>query len=103
MTIEQDRGTAAVPVIKRRIREFIASKLLQGDDIDLTDMTPLVTGGVIDSLTSIEVGAFIEEAFHVQMSPDELANPEHMETVEAMAGLVSRKLGIQLSREGPRI
>lgn len=98
MTIEQDRAAADVPVIKQRIREFVASKLLQGDDVDLTDMTPLVTGGVIDSLTSIEVGAFIEETFRVQMSPDELANPEHMETIEAIAGLVSRKLSIQLSR-----
>jgi acyl carrier protein len=79
--------------IKERLREFILTKMLPGEEAaHLTDTTPLVSGGVIDSINSMNVGVFIEKSFGVSVSPEELANPENLETIEAITSLVLSKL-----------
>ena len=79
--------------IKARIHTFILNKLLEGEDpINLTDTTPLVSGGVIDSLNALKVGLFLENAFSVKITPEELTDPENMETISAMTKLVASKL-----------
>jgi acyl carrier protein len=78
--------------ISGRIKDFILSKLLAGEDaVNLTDTTPLVSGGIIDSLNSLKVGLFLEKAFDITVTPEELADPENLETVAAMIRLVTAK------------
>jgi len=101
MATEPNGGSGQVAVIadiKDRIREFIVSTLLQGEEsIDLTERTPLVSSGIVDSLTSLEIGVFIEETFKIQISPAELVNPECMETIDSIARLIAAKLGLELT------
>jgi acyl carrier protein len=79
--------------ISELIHKFILAKLLAGEDpINLTDTTPLVSGGVIDSLSSLKVGLFLEKAFSIRIAPEELANPENMETIVAITRLVTSKI-----------
>jgi acyl carrier protein len=75
--------------VAAQIHEFILVKLLPGEEsINLTSTTPLVSGGIIDSLSTIQVGLFLEKAFGVQLAPEDLVNPEHMETIETITELV---------------
>lgn len=79
--------------ISRQIHQFVLTKLLEGEQgVNLTDRTPLVSGGVIDSLSSRKVGLFLERRFNIRVAPEELADPEHMETIAAMTALVRSKL-----------
>src|SRR5262245_39019968 len=66
------------PDIGKRIHEFILAKFLEGEDpINLTDSTPLVSGGIIDSMNSLKLGVFLEKAFSIDIAPEELTNPEN--------------------------
>ena len=78
--------------VKKRIHDFILAKLLAGEEpVNLTDPTPLVSGGMIDSIKSLKIGLFLEKAFGVQIAPQELANPDNLETIAAIAALVAAK------------
>jgi acyl carrier protein len=79
--------------IRARLREYILTTLLEGEEpINLTDLTPLVSGGIIDSLNAQQVGAFIDQLCSVKLTPEELVRPENMETIDAIAKLVLSKL-----------
>lgn len=79
--------------IRQRIHDFVLTTLLEGEDaVNLTDSTPLVSGGVIDSLSSLKLGLFLDKAFSVRIAPEELSNPENLETIPAIVALVTAKL-----------
>lgn len=79
--------------ISERIRDFILAKMLPGEEASLlTDTTPLVSGGVIDSMNSLKVGLFLEKTFSIRIAPEELANPENLETIPAITRLVASKI-----------
>jgi acyl carrier protein len=91
MSIESSGAMTSID-IARRIHDFVLTNLLQGEDAaNLADTTPLVSSGVINSLSTLEMGAFLEETFDVQIAPEELANPETMETIASMVALVEAK------------
>jgi acyl carrier protein len=86
MTIH-DRAT-----IEAAIRQFILEEFLPGEDpTALTDATPLVTSGLIDSIATLKMVAFLEERFQVTVQAHEI-DVEHMNTVTDMARLVRSKL-----------
>ena len=79
--------------INQRVREYLLQTLLPGEDPGiLTDTTPLVSGGVIDSMNSLKLGLFLEHTFSIRIAPEELTNPENLETIPAIARLVASKL-----------
>jgi acyl carrier protein len=79
--------------ISQRIHAFILDKLLEGEEpVNLTENTPLVSGGVIDSVNALRVGLFLEKAFSIKIAPEELADPENMETIAGITRLVVSKI-----------
>ena len=68
------------------IRAFIAEHLLDGR-ADLTLQTPLLEWGVIDSLTLVDLVAFIEGRFGLRVPMSEVT-PESFATVHAVATLL---------------
>jgi acyl carrier protein len=82
----------AAQAVSARIHTFILDTLLAGEDpITLTSQTPLVSSGIIDSLNSLRVGLFLENTFGIEIAPEELSDPEHLETIVAMTRLVLAK------------
>jgi acyl carrier protein len=78
--------------IEAAIQKFILAEFLPGEDpAALTDSTPLVTSGVLDSIATLKVVAFLEERFKVTIAAHE-ADVDHMNTVADMARLVRSKL-----------
>lgn len=77
--------------IRSTIREFLLLEFLPGEDPDeLTDQTPLITGGVLDSISTLRLVVFLEEQFQVSLEAHE-AGVDHLDTVEQIASLISRK------------
>jgi acyl carrier protein len=77
--------------IKRALKEFILKEFLPGEDAnELTDSTPLITGGVLDSIATLKLILFLEESYKVTFEAHE-TDPEHMDTIADIARLVQSK------------
>ena len=74
------------------IRSYIRDELLVNDGAALTDDTPL-WGGVIDSVGLMQLIAFIEEQFDVEIEDEELTSA-HFGTVSDIAALVDAKVAV---------
>jgi len=74
------------------IKEYILAEFLPGEDpAALTDSTPLVTSGVLDSIATLKMVAFLDSRFNITIAAHE-ADVEHMNTVASMVQLVRSKL-----------
>jgi acyl carrier protein len=74
------------------VKTFILEEFLPGENPnELTETTPLITGGILDSLATIKLVAFLEERFKIAIQAHE-ADVDHMNTVSDIAKLVHSKL-----------
>src|SRR5947207_11173840 len=77
--------------IKASIKSFILNEYLPGEDpAALTDTTPLMTTGILDSIAVLKVVNFLESEFGITIEPHE-AVVENLNTLSDMAQLVSSK------------
>ena len=78
--------------IKHAIKEYILTEFLPGEDPGaLEDDTPLITGGVLDSIATIQFATFVEEKYGVEMQAHELS-ADYIDTLSGMATVVQSKL-----------
>lgn len=77
--------------IRDAVKEFILSEFLPGEDpSELTDATPLITGGILDSIATMKVVLFIEECFNVVFEAHEV-DRENFDSIANIVKLVSAK------------
>ena len=77
--------------IQKELKEFILKEFLPGEDpSELTDTTPLITGGVLDSIATLKLVLFLEERFGVKLQAHE-TDPDYLDTVASIASLVRSK------------
>jgi acyl carrier protein len=77
--------------IKKTVKEFILNEFLPGEDpAELTDATPLITGGVLDSIATLKLVLFIEEKYAITLEAHEV-DPEHLDTIAQIARLIQSK------------
>jgi len=81
--------------IKAAIRQFIAENVLLGvHQARIEDATPLVSGGLIDSIGMIGLVAFLEAQFKVEFEPREI-NVHNLNTLEQIEELIRKKLTVR--------
>lgn len=74
-------------------KQYILDRFLQGEDPrNLTPTTPLITGGILDSLGTLELVTFLEERFGVQLEAADV-DATRLDTLERIASLVAAKQG----------
>jgi acyl carrier protein len=77
--------------IKNIVKTFILSEYLPGEDpAGLTDATPLMTTGILDSIAVLKVVTFLENQFGITIEPHEAA-VENLNTLSDIARLVISK------------
>jgi acyl carrier protein len=77
--------------IKTTLKKFILNEYLPGEDpAALTDTTPLMTTGILDSIAVLKVVTFLENEFGIVLEPHE-AVVENLNTLSDMARLVMSK------------
>lgn len=78
--------------IKETLKTFILEEFLPGEDPDaLEDSTPLITGGVLDSIATIKFATFVDTTYGVDLEAHELS-ADYIDTVTDMASLLASKL-----------
>jgi acyl carrier protein len=80
-----------VEPVEQSIKEHILSEYLRGEDPDeLTETTPLITAGILDSMAVLKLVLFLEGKFSISVNPQE-TTVEHLDTIEKIARFVRSK------------
>ena len=73
------------------VKEFIMREFLPGENpVNLQETTELITGGILDSLATLKLVAFLEENYGIEMKPHELV-PDNLNTVADISSFVESK------------
>jgi acyl carrier protein len=73
------------------VKTYILDQFLPGEDPnELTDDTPLMTTGILDSLATLKLVTYLEEKFDISVEAHE-ADAENLNTLELITDLVARK------------
>ena len=73
------------------VKTYILEQFLPGEDPnELTDDTPLMTTGILDSLATLKLVTYLEEKFDIAVEAHE-ADAENLNTLELITDLVARK------------
>jgi acyl carrier protein len=77
--------------IEQAVHAYILREFLPGEDPEeLTEQTPLITGGILDSISTLKLVVFLEEQFEVTIEAHE-AGVEHLDSVGQIARLIAEK------------
>ena len=77
--------------IAATVKQFILDEFLPGENPDeLTEQTPLITAGILDSVGILRLVAFIEEQFGIGLAAHE-ADVEYLNTIADIVKLVESK------------
>jgi acyl carrier protein len=72
------------------VRTYMQKELLQSE-VELADDTPLIEGGHLTSLQTVQLVMFIGEHYGVEIEPEEV-NEDEFRSLKTIAALVRRKL-----------
>jgi len=76
--------------IKQTVLDYIRKEYLEeDDDRELTETTPLISGGIVDSFSMVSLKRFLEKKYAIQI-PDADASPEAFDTARSIEILVKR-------------
>ena len=74
--------------ITKVVLEYVTREYLEeGDEREITETTPLISGGIVDSFSMVSLLRFLERKYSIHI-PDEAATPDAFDTVERIAVLV---------------
>jgi acyl carrier protein len=76
--------------LTRTVRDYIVREYLQeGDDREMTETTPLISGGIVDSFSMVSLLRFLEKKYAIHI-PSDAATPDAFDTVKSIVALVRR-------------
>jgi acyl carrier protein len=79
--------------VNSKVREFIKDNFMYRDDrADLADTESLLDAGLIDSTGILELVAFIETEFSIQMADTDIV-PDNLDSVDTIVRYVEGKVG----------
>jgi acyl carrier protein len=78
--------------IKETLKTYILKTFLPEENPEaLTDDTPLVTGGVLDSLATLKLVSFLEERYKIELQAHEV-DVENLNTISQIVSMLRKKL-----------
>lgn len=87
----KERLEAIMEDIAKVVHHFILREFLPREDpSELSDRTPLITGGILDSIRTLKLVVFLEEQFNIRIEAYE-AGVEHLDSIAQIAALVASK------------
>lgn len=78
--------------LMHKIKSFIMEEFLPGESPDeLTETTPLISGGILDSIATLKLVMFMEEEFGVSFQPHEV-DKENLDELASIVRLLQSKI-----------
>ncbi len=76
--------------LKDRVRQYIKDEYVEeGNEADIRDDTPLISGGLVDSFSMVSLKLFLETEYNIKI-PDADASAEAFDTVDGIARVVRK-------------
>ena len=73
------------------VRDFIIKEILPDENPDsLTDSTPMITGGILDSIATLNLISFLEEKYDIIFEAHEI-DADNMDTLRQIGKFVQSK------------
>ena len=77
--------------LMQTIKNFIMKEFLPGENPDeLTETTPLISGGILDSIATLKLVMFMEEKYGVSFEPHEV-DKENLDNLVSIVRLLQSK------------
>jgi acyl carrier protein len=74
--------------LRNLIIDYVKREYLEEDsEEEVTENTPLISSGIVDSFSMVSLKTFLEKKFNIKI-PDEKATPEAFDTVNNMINLL---------------
>lgn len=81
--------------VEQKLRDYILGEFLPGEDpSQLANSTPLISAGILDSIATLKLVAFLEETFSIGLAAHE-TDAEHLDSIDRIASLVRSKMAAQ--------
>jgi len=80
----------STPSLKDHLSQFLLERFPQISPADLDQDKPMLTSGVLDSLGVLELVAFIEESYSIQLQDEDLV-PENFDQLSALMAFVEQR------------
>ena len=78
--------------IKESVREYLLKSFFEGGNVEeLTDSTPLITGGILDSISTLQLVSFLEDSYKIEFQANEVEQ-DNLNTISRIAEFVKSKL-----------
>lgn len=78
--------------IKACIKEYVLQHFSKNKNVnEITDVTPLIGSGLLDSISTMQLVAFLEKKFHFEFEAHEV-DKDNFENISVLAEFVSKKL-----------
>jgi acyl carrier protein len=79
--------------LQASIKAHVLETFLPGtNESELTSTTPLIAGGILDSLATVRLVSWLEETYGIEIQAHEVS-ADNLDTIELIAELVQRKRG----------
>lgn len=77
--------------IKETIKNYLTNEILSPNEAgSLTSTTPLISSGLVDSITTLQLVDFIEKEFKIEFQAHEV-DRDNLDTLEAIEAFVKSK------------
>ncbi len=77
--------------VAQAVKSYVLEEFLPGENPDeLKDDTPLISGGILDSVATLKLVAFLEEKFKITVEANEV-DVENLNTIRDICRLVQSK------------
>ena len=77
--------------IQTNVKTYILNEFLpDANPAELTPTTPLIAGGILDSLATVRLVTFLEQEYDIGVEAHEV-NADNLDTLVKIAELVKRK------------
>ncbi len=78
--------------VKQIIKVFVLTDLLKNKNVDvLGDDSPLISGGLIDSISTMQLVAFLEKTFQVEYEAHEV-DRDNFDSINIITDFLIKKL-----------
>jgi acyl carrier protein len=77
--------------IEAQIRQYVRENFILGqEDLELSDRDSFLESGIIDSTGILELVAFVEESFDIEILDEEML-PENLDSISNAANFIRSK------------
>lgn len=84
--------SADLQEIQATVKTYILDTFLPGEDPEsLTSDTPLISGGILDSISTVKLVTFLEERYGITFQAHEISS-DHLESLDHITNTVSTKI-----------